>query len=136
MVTVSVLTVLYKKGKIMIKRITPKEIYNGLPCSLVSVGCAVGEKDGKLIEKSKGLKEDGYLTLDNMNRYIRSMLPIQKKEYFKRGERPLLKDFLEGNTRKAVVCLLGHYIYVEGEQYWSFFKNEMDPVVCVWWIKE
>lgn len=113
-------------------RITPDAIYDGLPCSVVAVGCALGSGSEIMVN---GLKADGYLTLDNMNRYIRSLLPIQKKEYFKRGTRPLLKDFLEGNKKRAVVCLLGHYVYVDKEDYWSFFKNEYDEVVCVWWIK-
>lgn len=116
-------------------RISPKNIYNKLPCSIVAVGCAVGERNGRIIEAPKGLKYNGYLPLNDMNRYIRSLLPIRKKEYFKRGERPLLKDILPGNDRKAVVCLLGHYVYIDGEDYYSFFKNEMDPVVCIWWIK-
>ena len=117
-------------------KITPKSIYRDLPCSIVSVGCAVGEADERVLENAKGLKDDGYLTLDDMNRYIRSLLPIQKKEYFRKGERLLLKDFLSGNKRRAVVCLLGHYVYVEGENYYSFFDNDWDEVVCVWWIKE
>lgn len=117
-------------------RITPKSIYNGLPCSFVAVGCAVGEKNEDLMRFADGLKDDGYLSLDNMNKYIRSLLPIQKKQYFKRGERPILKDLLENNQRKAVVCLLGHYVYVDGKDYWSFFENEYDDVVCIWWIKE
>ena len=118
------------------KRITPKSIYKGLPCSLVAVGCAIGEKDGKVIEKATGLKDTGYLTLNDMNKYIRSLLPIQKKDYFKRGERPKLKELLEDNNRKAVVCLLGHYVYIDKDKYYSFFKNEYDDVVCIWWIKE
>ncbi len=118
------------------QRITPRPMYHGLPCSLVAVGCAAGEQNGKIIEKAKGLTSSGYLSLDDMNRYIRSILPVQNKVYYKRYERVLLKNFLQGNQRKAIICLLGHYIYVEGENYWSFFKNEMDPVVCVWWLKE
>lgn len=117
-------------------RITPSNIYNNLPCSIVAVGCALGDEEGKIIKEVEGLKDDGYLTLDNMNRYIRSQLPVQKKEYFRKGERLLLGDFLMGNKRRAVVCLLGHYVYVDGENYYSFFKNEYDEVVCVWWLKE
>lgn len=118
------------------QRITPKFIYHGLPCSLVAVGCATGEKNGKIIGNAKGLKNNGYLSLDDMNRYIRSILPVQKKVYYKRTERPSLKDFLKNNNKRAIICLLGHYIYVEGENYWSFFDNAEDLVVCVWWLKE
>ena len=118
------------------KRITPDSVYNGLPCSIVAVGCALGESRDKTLKKAVGLRGDGYLTLDNMNKYIRSLLPVQKKEYFKRGERPTLEKLLSDNERKAVVCLLGHYVYIDHDKYWSFFKNEYDDVVCVWWLKE
>lgn len=47
-----------------------------------------------------------------------------------------LLQFLSENTNRAAVCVLGHFIYVNGEDYWSFFNNENDPVVCVWYIKE
>lgn len=117
-------------------RISPNKIYDGYPCSIVSVGCAVEARGGRLTDIPEGLKNNGYLKLEDMNRYIRALLPIQKKEYFKRGERTVLIDFLKRNTRKAVVCLRGHYVYVDGADYWSFFKNEYDEVICVWWIKE
>ncbi len=117
-------------------RKTPHRIYNDFPCSMVAVGCALGEDKDKVISRAIGLKNDGYLTLDNMNKYIRSLLDVQKKEYFKRGERMTLEELLKGNERRAVVCLLGHYVYIDHEDYWSFFKNEMDEVVCIWWLKE
>ena len=117
-------------------RIVPDEVYRNVPCSIVSVGCAVGKDDTRVLANAKGLKDDGYLTLDSMNKYIRSLIPVQKKEVFRKGERLLLRDFLRGNKRKAIVCVLGHYVYVEGESYYSFFENDSDEVVCVWWIKE
>ena len=45
-------------------------------------------------------------------------------------------EFLKNNEQKAIICLLGHYIYAERENYWLFFDNETDPVVCVWWLKK
>ena len=103
---------------------------------MVAVGCALGQDRNKIISKAAGLRGDGYLTLDHMNKYIRSLLPVQKKVYYKRGERPKLQDILKDNEKRAVVCLLGHYVYIENNDYWSFFKNEYDDVVCVWWLKE
>ncbi|MBR5178950.1 MAG: hypothetical protein IKW90_09165 [Lachnospiraceae bacterium] len=118
-------------------RLSPAPVFHSLPCSIVSVGCALGFSRDKTIEKAEeiGLKDDGYLTLENMNKFIRSLLSVQKKEYYKRGTRPLLEEFLRGNKKRAVVCLLGHYVYVDKENYYSFFQNERDEVVCVWWLK-
>lgn len=33
------------------------------------------------------------------------------------------------------VCLLGHYIYIDNDNYYSFFDNDEDEVVCIWWLK-
>lgn len=68
-------------------RYEPDAKYNGMPCSYVGAGCAyedVTKKDFDL-PLPPGLRNDGWLTLDNMNRFIRGLLPIRKKVYFKRG---------------------------------------------------
>ena len=117
------------------KRIMPDRVFNDIPCSMVAVGCALGNDRDSIIHKAVGLKNDGYLTLNDMNKYIRSLLPVQKKEYYKRGTRPVLKDILTNNNKKAVVCLLGHYIYIDNDNYYSFFDNDEDEVVCIWWLK-
>ena len=117
------------------KRIEPPKKYNGLPCSMVSVLCAVGDANDKAIGLAVGLRNDGYLTLKDMNKYIRSCMDIRKRQDFKRGERKTLQDFLSGNKEKGIICVRGHYIYVEGETYYSFFDNDMDEVITVWWIK-
>ena len=120
------------------KRILPDEVYRRRPCSVVSVGCALGLTDKAEIRKlaSDELKKDGYLSLDGMNKLVRSVLPVEKKETFKRGQRPILRELMKDNTRKAVVCLLGHFIYIDADKYYSFFRNGDSPVVCVWWLKE
>ena len=51
------------------KRIEPPKKYNGLPCSMVSVLCAVGDTNDKAIGLAVGLRNDGYLTLKDMNKY-------------------------------------------------------------------
>ncbi len=119
-------------------RITPSAKYRGLPCSYVGTGCAYEDVFKKPfdIPLPEGLKDDGWLTLENENRYIRQYLPIKKKQYFKRNERITLWEFLETNTERCGVCVYGHFIYVNGKDYWSFFNNEEDPVVCVWYIGE
>lgn len=119
-------------------RYEPDAKYNGMPCSYVGAGCAyedVTKKDFDL-PLPPGLRNDGWLTLNNMNKFIRGLLPIRKKVYFKRGERPKLKDFLKDNEERCGVCVYGHFIYVNGHDYWSFFNNDENRVVCIWYIKD
>lgn len=119
-------------------RITPAARYQGMPCSYVGTGCAYEDYYGEPFPAlpSPELKEDGWLTLEGNNRYIRAYLPVRKKVYYKRSERPRLRDFLAKNNEKCGVCVYGHFIYVNGHDYWSFFDNDDDPVVCVWYLRE
>ena len=119
-------------------RIRPLSKYYNRPCSYVGVGCAyeelgLGDFDPDLPE---GLKDDGYLSLDNANRFVRQFLKVRKKQYFKRSERITLEEFLENNKEKCCICVLGHFIYADNGDYWSFFDNSEDKVVCVWYLKE
>lgn len=115
----------------MIKRREPAAIFDGFPCSQVAVGTAIRA----FPPKPTGLKPDGYLPLADMNRYIRSMLPVVKAESFRRGQRPTLKEFLENHTGRSVILVEGHFLYAEGHTYWSFLRNAHDPVVQVWHLK-
>lgn len=116
------------------RRITPKPVYGGAPCSVVAVGCAMGQRAVPFA--SDELHLDGYLSLDGMNRYVRKYLPVKKRMNFKRGHRPILIDFvgsLEGQA--AVICVKGHYIYFNGKDYYSFFGNDYDEVICAWVLR-
>ena len=115
----------------MIKRREPDRMFDDIPCAIVAVGTAIG----KMPPKPSALKADGYLTLTGMNKYCRSLLPVDGMVQYKRGQRPTLRDFLEGNKRKAVVCVLGHFLYADRNTYWSFLKNANDQVVAVWYLK-
>lgn len=107
------------------KRRKPNDTLRGKPCSIVAVSCALGGK-----AKGKPTLKDGYATLASANKYIRENLNVKKRTDFKRGQRPKLKDLhLDG---KAVVCVLGHFLYLDHEDYWSYFNNENDPVVAMW----
>ena len=121
------------------EQIIPDNIYWGLPCSMVAVGCALGytkEEDIARLDSNK-LKEDGYLSLKGMNTLIRSHLTVKKAVYYKKKDRITLKDFTkEYEGIKAVICLLGHFIYYDGKDYHSFFKNDDDPVVQAWFLKD
>ena len=114
-------------------RRTPPENLRDFPCSICAVACAIGHLPMGISDYLAQLKSDGYATLNVANRFIRTHLDIKKRTNYKRGQRPKLKDLhLDG---KAVVCVYGHLVYVDHEDYWSFFENENDYVVAVWEIK-
>lgn len=108
----------------------PNNEYYNCPCAQVAISCAVGYKIN--IETSK---KNGYTTLADQNKYIRKYLNVDKSLSFKRGERPLLKDLIKGESRRAIICVYGHYVYYDGTDYWSFFDNDNDEVVRVWYVK-
>ena len=118
-------------------RYLPDSQYEGFPCSYVAAGCAYEAVTRKPFPEQMpdGLKEDGWATLENMNRYIRSILSVRKKVYYKRQDRIPLRKFLTENTEKCIVCVHGHFLYADKDDYWSFFENDADPVVCVWYLK-
>lgn len=106
-----------------------------MPCSVCAVACALnGDLPDDTYTYMKKLHRDGYASLSLANSFIRNHLTVQRRRDFKQGERPKLKD-LHCNGR-AIVCVLGHYIYLKDEEYWSFFDNEEDDVVAVWQLKE
>ena len=47
--------------------------------------------------------------------------------------RKTLKEF---HLENAIVCCYGHFIYLNGDNYYSFFDNENDKVVAVWELKD
>jgi len=110
------------------RRISPPEEYLDEPCSIVGIGCATSRHLHFATSYS-----DGYMTLRDMNRIIRENCAVRKRIDYRRGQRPKLRDLhIDG---KALVCVLGHFVYVENETYWSFFDNEDDEVVTVWILK-
>lgn len=117
-------------------RITPSNKYKGLPCCYVGTGCAYEDITNERFKAKlpEGLGKSGWATLQILNSFVRDNLPVEKKVYYKRADRFKLRDFLKQNTKKAGVCVLGHFIYVNGDKYWSFFNNLDDEVVCVWYI--
>lgn len=120
------------------KRIVPGRIFAGEPCSVVAVGCALNVKSQAAVEalKSPLLHSDGYLSLDGMNRLIRANMRIKKRTNFARGARPCLRDFCHEFKGRAIVCVKGHFVYVENGDYYSFLKNGSDEVITVWEIQD
>lgn len=120
------------------KRITPPDMYRGLPCSVVSVGCALGIANTGALSGlySPHLQDGGYLSLKGMNALIRANMAVKRQAYYKRGDRPILRDFAHEHIgERAIICLLGHYIYFDGRDYHSFFYNGGDQVVSVWYLQ-
>lgn len=110
----------------------PSGRLNGMPCLVVAVDLAKG-----IIQSPHGwpkLRKDGYALLNAANTWIRENLPVKRRKDYRRGKRPRLKDLhLDG---MAIVCVYGHYIFVDHELYWSFFDNDEDEVVAVWELDE
>ena len=115
----------------------PNSKYEELPCLYVAVGTAYEKIYQTTFIKSipDSVKINGYMTLQNANKFIRENLPVRKYQYYTKKERPLLKDLLIKNDEKCIICVYGHYIYVDGTDYWSFFNNMDDKVVAVWYLK-
>ena len=121
------------------RRITPAAAYEELPCSIVSVGCALGYAHSDEISAitPRGLRSDGYLSLQGMDDLLKANMRVIRRVYYKRGERPRLWDFMRENKgRRAVLCLLGHFVYFDGEDYHSFLKNDGDLVVKAWYVED
>ena len=118
----------------LVKRLRPNDIFETLPCSVVTLGTALGVTDAEDIVYPEGLADDGYLSLRDMNTFIRAHVPVERRVNFRRGERPVLREFLRENTHRAIICVLGHYLYADKNTYTSFLKNGGDPVVSVWYL--
>lgn len=123
------------------KRITPKDFYLDLPCSVVSIGTAEETLFGtfnydKIKMFSDSLRDnDGYADLRSVNAQIRKHLPVKKYSYFPRIQRVTLQTWCNSNKGvMAIVCVLGHFIFCDLTKncYYSFFDNNNDKVVAVW----
>ena len=117
------------------KRITPKDFYLDLPCSVVSIGCASETLHGSFdYGKIKAFSEiasanDNYATLRSVNEQVRKFFNVKKYTYYTRAERKTLREF---HFENAIVCVYGHFLYMHGEEYYSYFDNLNDKVVAVW----
>lgn len=120
-----------------IVRKEPDKKYLGQPCSVTCVGTAYDHIHTWpfTIIKPEGMRYDGYLRLRDMNQFAREYLPIAKRIDFKKNERPRLKEFLQTNETRCCICILGHYLYADAQTYWSFFDNDDDKVIAVWYLR-
>ena len=65
----------------------PDDYLRPYPCLIVAVASALGH----LPEGDVDFKADGYATLREANKLIRSCLPVKRRRDYKRGERPRLR---------------------------------------------
>ena len=117
-------------------QITPSERFNYKPCSIVALYYAY--KDIYKLNMSMDhvkTRPDGYLALSKMNSYINMLFHVKKAIQYSKDKRFTLAEFLLNNDKKAIVCVLGHYIYVDGKNYFSFFDNLSDKVVKIWYVE-
>jgi len=130
------------RDRVWLERVTPPEMIEGLPCSVVACCCAfvahgmdIREAVKKVRTAVKDLdihfKGDGWLTLDQMNKLVRTLFAVRRRRDFRRGERPTLSGLCSGNY-DALVCVLGHFVYLRGCKYWSYFDNKGQEVVAIW----
>lgn len=120
-------------------RYEPDQKFYGLPCSVVGTGTAYEYLTGDYFSTAKknlptGLKSNGYLSLELEDKYIRRFLTVKRKKYFKKDERMTLSEFIKDYRGPAAVCVLGHFLFAVDGNYWSFFDNDLDKVVCVWYL--
>lgn len=112
------------------------------PCSVVALNCAL--KDFVLIEEPKKFDDElkcwtfGYLKLNDFHKVIKKYFPKVKKHIFEKQNRETLFDadyhYDAFVLAKAIACVKGHYIYVNNDTYYSYFNNDNDELVAVWFL--
>ena len=119
-------------------QIIPNERFNGIACSKVALYYAYKDIYNQKIAVNDIIqtRPDGYLALAKMNHYINMFFHVKSAKQYNKQERFSLAEFLlKGNDKKCIICVLGHYIYVDGVNYFSFFNNLHDKVVKVWYLE-
>ena len=114
------------------------------PCSVVALNCALKDmglgSEEWLDDFATYIqpKENGYVSLNDFHKAIKHFFPNAKKIYFPKKDRETLVEnqaqYGAFTNRKAIVCCLGHYIYVNHNTYYSYFNNDDDLVVAIWFL--
>ena len=120
------------------------ELCYGNPCSVLALDCALSSfYQPHCPYRYVNYDKEGYCTLQNMNKAIRGFFKC-KYHYYKKVERMTLNQImilLTKERQKAIVCCLGHYVFVDGTAYggavyYSYFDNMFDEVVALWILEE
>ncbi len=113
---------------------TPEEELKSIPCSVLAVGLRLKALKKKPTDMNINYDGDGYCKLKDMDTALRINCKVSRYHYIKKGYRKKLKEYTLF-PGKYVVCVLGHYIYVEQDNYYSFFDNSEDIVIAWWRIR-
>jgi len=105
------------------------------PCSILALGLAISKAKLKVDEVGIKVDKNGYCQLRNIDDAIRIHFKVEQYRYYREFTRRKLSDFIEF-PGQYIVCVKGHYIYVDGSNYYSFFDNDEDMVVAYWKLGE
>lgn len=106
------------------------------PCSILALGLAL-MKVGRFPKNDLGVKVDdrGYCQLRNMDMAIRNHFSVVHYQYIRPEKRKKLGEYITF-PGLYIVCVKGHYIFIQDKDYYSFFNNLDDEVVAYWKLEE
>lgn len=118
-------------------RYNPSSILYNKPCSMVSLDTAYRDIYNEFIDIDEIVRtrSDGCLALSKMDMYVKLLFRVRKAIQYTKEKRFTLKEFLQHNMIKCIVCVEGHYVYVDGKNYYSFFDNLEDKIVKIWYVE-
>lgn len=117
-------------------RIEPDNKYRKTPCSYIGIGCAYENIYGRDFDVLKSEDLSSYPFVKDIDKYIRQYFKVDDMHYLKGSERITFKQFLATNTKECLVYVYGHFMYVNGKDYWSFYNVDHCEVVCIWYLDE
>lgn len=115
--------------------IAAKGTLEKFPCSILALGLAIAQAKLKVDEIGIKVDKSGYCQLRNIDEAIKIHFKVEQYRYYRDNARKKLGEFIEF-PGQYIVCVKGHYIYVDGENYYSFFDNSEDMVVAYWKLGE
>lgn len=97
------------------------------PALVSAVTMALGEKPKNAPELN-----NGWASLEAADAWISQNLMVRSVVDYRKPFRPKVQDF--SMTGRAIACVVGSFVYVEGNQYWSFEDLAMRSIIRVWII--
>ena len=127
---------MYQKNPYEIMPFAKKGSLEKFPCSILALGLALMKSGATSLEKlGVTVDEYGYCQLRNMGDAIKIHFKVKAYRYYQTNNRKKLTEYITF-PGKYIVCVKGHYIYVEDSNYYSFFDNLDDYVVAYWALDE
>lgn len=110
-------------------KIIPKEKFKIMNDLSLAVSCACEKAVYHETESQKQVKQEV------ANHFIRDNLSVKKHKYYKTDDRVKLKHL--HLTKDAIILIAGRYLYIKGENYYSFEDIDVnEKVVSVWFLSE